>query len=951
MARADEAAAWLARDRGLTALRILGEGQEGVVLTDGVTVFKYFTRWVPRAEDVPAPDALVASLARCPWRTLYPVRVEWRGDDLPVFSYPYEPSTPYRGGRIDDLVTFLREARDAGFTMSNVHPDNFVVSSTGLKLVDYGVSFHPFTETGFLHMARRAWLTLRCYERGDLKGLMRAALKDDALPELAGFDDFFDHVRQNSSPWSNSALAEQPDGLMPLGQEVTLDPRIVSLATAPRPRTVFDYGCGKGKISEAIQHEGIAVTAWDPDPARRARCRSYGSSVRYIDDLKTVLDTGERFEVVVCSIVACIVEDENVPELFANLRRLVMDGGRVVFSVCHPAYSFTASSEIHEKHAPPGSHYRDRVDVQAVVRNTGRAVRDIHRPWEWYVRRLAEAGLRVVGIEESEGRSPDTGHPHPDYLIAILEPEPLPVPSISLVIRACALEADTIDAQVRHIVGQLGGRTPLHQRVVAVDPRRAGYPRGHGTPDLDRLLRSLGALQREGVIDEVLLGPEDPSNVSAILQRWFGLLEGPAYAANGQPVATALAAFERCTGRYVVAVDADVMFARDPDFDPLREATAVLERDPTGLTASLNILHETDQLWTRNSPAGPWRVEVRAAVFDRERLLAARPLPNDIQDGALALPWHRALDARVRTAGLGSWRGGDRRAGFVHPPNALKWPREGWLDVMDRLEQGFNPPAQHGHVDLVTTGATWSGPKRHEPFVFVVCGRNVEPGRLRRCFDSLTAQRGPTWGAVVIDDASDNGSAEYLSVLCQPPRERVTLIRSKVRRRMLANLHRAVHEFVADPESVILTLDADDALLGSRALERVAREYAEGADVTVGSMRRTDKAVKYAVDFSDPRARRGGNVWQHLRTFKKRLFDQILEDDLKLDGEWIELANDWAFMVPIVEMAARPVNITDELYLYEPSADKKRREADRTAREEVIARILAKPRYRRGGGR
>jgi hypothetical protein len=149
----------------------------------------------------------------------------------------------------------------------------------------------------------------------------------------------------------------------------------------------------------------------------------------------------------------------------------------------------------------------------------------------------------------------------------------------------------------------------------------------------------------------------------------------------------------------------------------------------------------------------------------------------------------------------------------------------------------------------------------------------------------------------------------------------------------------------------VLTLDADDALIGTGALLRVASEYERGADMTVGSMRRTDKDVSYPADFSDLRGRRGGNVWQHLRTFKKHLFDRIDERDLKLDGEWIELANDWSFMVPIAEMAEHPVHILEPLYLYEPSPDKATREADKTAREATIARILAKRRYTRGGGR
>ena len=57
--------------------------------------------------------------------------------------------------------------------------------------------------------------------------------------------------------------------------------------------------------------------------------------------------------------------------------------------------------------------------------------------------------------------------------------------------------------------------------------------------------------------------------------------------------------------------------------------------------------------------------------------------------------------------------------------------------------------------------------------------------------------------------------------------------------------------------------------------------YDRGADVTVGSMLRTDKDTRYPVDLGDPRGARGGNVWQHLRSFKKRLFDAIPDDWLR----------------------------------------------------------------------
>ena len=122
--------------------------------------------------------------------------------------------------------------------------------------------------------------------------------------------------------------------------------------------------------------------------------------------------------------------------------------------------------------------------------------------------------------------------------------------------------------------------------------------------------------------------------------------------------------------------------------------------------------------------------------------------------------------------------------------------------------------------------------------------------------------------------------------------DRVTLVRNETRRGSLYNLWNAVNRYCTDPKTVILTLDADDALAGRHVLNRVRAEYDDGADLTVGSMLRLDKEAAYAVDFDKPRSW-DSNVWQHLRTFKKYLFDAIDVEDLKVDGEWIDLANEW----------------------------------------------------------
>lgn len=230
---------------------------------------------------------------------------------------------------------------------------------------------------------------------------------------------------------------------------------------------------------------------------------------------------------------------------------------------------------------------------------------------------------------------------------------------------------------------------------------------------------------------------------------------------------------------------------------------------------------------------------------------------------------------------------------------------------------------------------------RPEPFIFIVTGRIVA------CLASMAAQRRGDWGAIIVDDGSAPWTREHLALAVGPWRDRITLLQPRERRGQMTNMTLAIRHICTNPDSVIVTLDLDDVLIGTGVLDRVAVEYERGADVTVGSMLRTDKHAEYPATLEHPRLARGGNVWQQLRTFHKRLFDAIPDQDLRLHGRYVDMAVDWAFMLPIVEMARHPVWIRNPLYLYEPSGLGKG--PDRAARERQIAGIVAKPARRPPG--
>lgn len=195
--------------------------------------------------------------------------------------------------------------------------------------------------------------------------------------------------------------------------------------------------------------------------------------------------------------------------------------------------------------------------------------------------------------------------PASDFIVLVARPVS-PSPSVSLVIRACAQEWRTLDAQVRHIVDQLEGPSPFCERLLALDSREDGFVRQYDTADLAAARRAADALVGAGVIDAVVACRADREALVSLYGRWFDLTSEATHTVAGAPVALSLAGFEAVTGDYVLPVDADIMVVRrDRSHDYLREMVDVLGSTPDGLTASLNICHAEARPWTTEGGGAP----------------------------------------------------------------------------------------------------------------------------------------------------------------------------------------------------------------------------------------------------------------------------------------------------------------------------------------------------------
>jgi len=505
---------------------------------------------------------------------------------------------------------------------------------------------------------------------------------------------------------------------------------------------------------------------------------------------------------------------------------------------------------------------------------------------------------------------------------------------VTLMIKTCVQESDTIYNQVKHIIHQLSTPNRFKNKVILIDSKRNNFLREYNqNGEYQKLLYEVQRLVDEKLIDFILELPED--KIVQVNKTWFDIDNcNQTHTFKNEPVTTQLYAFEQVKSKYILQLDSDVLIGRqDYSHSFLNDMIQEIEKNKDVVSVGFNIPKLKDQFNNYfGFENGGFVPEVRFALIDRERLVALQPLPNGLRGKQLELTWHRALHKKQKQTNKISIRGGDSRSYFIHPQNFRKECIDVWFTILDRIESGYLIQKQKEEYELVGSFNDWAVPKRDEELVVVTLVKDISYARFLRCWNSIVSQKDKNFGWIIIDDNSSNGLNSFIKYLVQNSdiKEKITYIQNRFQQYGMANTYKAIHHFCSNQDSIICMVDGDDALIGNDVFGNLKEFYKKGADVVVGKMYRTDKLYpiyRYFPDFQTPRIN-GGNVWQHLKTFKKYLFDSIKIWDFKIEKqdkivgktkEWIKYSVDYAIMVPVVEMASKPIFYTKYNYFHQRS--------------------------------
>jgi 2-polyprenyl-3-methyl-5-hydroxy-6-metoxy-1,4-benzoquinol methylase len=910
----------------VASLELIGQGQEGIVYSDGIKAYKYFiTNGIQKKAGLLKliTEKLNPSVGL---KRIIPVEeVVVQGNQV-LIAMPFIQGPHYAGGRITELLELLRECRKAGVVTTNLWPKNLIIGKNGLVYVDIGRSIVPHQENLFNEMCKRAFLTYRWHFRSDLKELLTKSLNEPNMPELFGFDEFKKTVEQ-------------------LDIHSQMDTYLINECLKTKAKKLLDYGCGKGSIADKLAENGCEVDCFDIDNSAFKR-KTHKPTVKLIsiEDLNKHIKQQNGYDLLVCNLVLCAIESPKAVEQVSHkLRSLVSTNGHVIVGLCNPFSDEVLTSPSQTRNVSSENIYPSHFAITEITPKSNQRT-DWHRPLSWYEHVFHKAGFEVKDIIEVPSVDIERLSPSSDQILLVLRPVQKPEQSktVSLMIKASAMEWQTIEKQVRHIVSQLEGPQAFNEKILVTDSSTEGFARQYATANLEKFNQALKKLLEDHVIDRVVSAPSSENEVKQVYRKWFGVESSKPRASNGQPTYMTLYGLEQCKGDYVLQTDSDcIFFRRARSHDYLGEMTSIIESDPATVTVALPIPYIETQPYQKENENKPFRVEVRCCLLNMEKLKLMLPLANDTKNNQLKLPWHRSLDNAIQEGKAASYRGGNPQTCFVHIPNFRKTDVNDWMSIIDAAEAGTMIPQQLNKIQLAGEASDWLG-KRSEEMIILMRGKNVPFPKVRRCIKSLQAQSFKNWSAVIVDAGSSNGIDELCKyVLKKELGDRVTIVRNHISVSPMENIDIVTSSICTNPQSIIVHLDLDDALIGTDALAKVKEAYNNGADVTVGSMLRTDKSAEYMVNFKNPRANRGGNVWLHLRTYRKYLYDKVPKDYFQTEEGWVKHSEDWAFMLPIVELAKNPVHIKDKIYFYEPSEDKLDRNIQE--RETIIAKIIAKP--------
>ncbi len=160
-------------------------------------------------------------------------------------------------------------------------------------------------------------------------------------------------------------------------------------------KSILDYGAGPGVLALELAKHGAEVKVYDINPEMR---RQAGIKIGNSNVYENTFEIPEKkFDVVICNLVLCIVDESEVCRILRNIKRVLKPEGVAYVGFCNPKIHNVAESQLDFRFFS-GKGYFENHNYKKVKKEGIYEIVENHRPVDWYARVFAECQLLVCDI-------------------------------------------------------------------------------------------------------------------------------------------------------------------------------------------------------------------------------------------------------------------------------------------------------------------------------------------------------------------------------------------------------------------------------------------------------------------------------------------------------------------------------------------------------------------------
>lgn len=384
----------------LKDIEYLGGGSEGhcfkAKLDNHQRVFKVFT---PHTDMLHLSFHLRSLSFHCR-NSSYSFEVHYeQSKEILIISYCYRNTSKFTPTSKGSYITLLNECYMNNIMHLDISPKNLVLDSSGaLFICDIGKDLIIFEPELFESMCRRVFAIY---------------LLQDFLTQIKDIKVFLSPLNTSSD------FRAIKDFLQSQDKDINIDllykdfkryigntqhTFLTKICATGSIQSLFDYGCGNGKIAKFLQESlGKKVSAFDIDSSLFRIYQANFQHITYFDTLSQIhslIAQNVCFDSVLCSLVLCAIVDND--ELESVLQNCVhLSKKHLVVIICNPLFS-QCGCHNQEKYLDTKNFlYSQQNTYQKKIHSTQNIRTETHRPLLFYEALFAKHHLHIKAIYQS----------------------------------------------------------------------------------------------------------------------------------------------------------------------------------------------------------------------------------------------------------------------------------------------------------------------------------------------------------------------------------------------------------------------------------------------------------------------------------------------------------------------------------------------------------------------